>query len=247
MGRLLAKIVYPDAKTFKDLLSVLSSFLDEVSIVITSDGVRIAGTSPHKTSFLETTIPRQALFTIEVSGSVRAGADLRALSLIPRGKKGTPLEIAVYEDEIELVMERPISSRLKIMNIELTEEGEDISVRPVALAFLMADPLRKIVSDIRAISDNIEISLDESSISFSAVGEKSKVVSKLTRGSAALLDLQVRQSVKGAYEASALEQVLKTSRIMETAELGVGGEGQLELKVKAAEGTLLRFITTPIA
>lgn len=247
MGRLLAKIVHPDSRAFVDLLSILSEFLDEANMEISEEGIRFAGMSPHKTSYIEALIPRQALFTIEVSDTVRAGVDLRAVSLIPRGKKGTPIEISVYEDEVEFVTERSYTLRLRVMNIEIIEESRSIEVKPVARIVMMADALRKIFSDIKVISDNLEISIDGSSATFSAAGERSKAVSKVSRDSATLMDLHAEQKISGIYEASQIERVLKMSRVMETAELSIGSEGQLEIRIRASEGTVIRFVTAPMA
>ena len=248
----IARIKYPDVKTFKELIVALSKILDEAKLSLTRTGLRIVGMDPAKVAYIEVHMPREAFLEYEIEEDrevVEAGFNLGVLEDILEGRKGNPVEMVIAQDRVLVSVEGAVIRRFLLPNLEVAvEELGEVELEHDVEAVVISDVLRKAISDIKAVSDIVEIEADENQIVLRSTGEAGpKVTLRLTRESSALIDLEARNPSRAKYDVSYLENTLDLCKVAESVELMFSTDKPLELNFKSPDGSTVRYILAPSA
>ncbi len=248
----IARIKYPDVKTFRELIVALSKILDEARFTLSSSGLRIVGMDPAKVAYIEVHVPREAFLEYEIEEGrelVDVGFNLGVLKGVLEGRKGNPVEMIVAQDKVLVGVEGAISRKFLLPNLEVAvEELGEVKLEHDVRAVIIGDVLKKAISDIKTVSDIVEMEADENRLVIRSTGETGpKVTLKLTRESTALIDLQVRNPSKARFDVSYLENTLNLCKIAESVELMFSTDKPLELNFKSPDGSTVRYILAPSA
>jgi proliferating cell nuclear antigen len=248
----IARIKYPDVKTFKELIVALSKILDEAKLSLTRTGLRIVGMDPAKVAYIEVHMPREAFLEYEIEEDrevVEAGFNLGVLEDILEGRKGNPVEMVIAQDKVLVSVEGAVIRRFLLPNLEVAvEELGEVELEHDVKAVVISDVLKKAISDIKAVSDIVEIEADENQIVLRSTGEAgSKVTLRLTRESSALINLEARNPSRAKYDVSYLENTLNLCKVAESVELMFSTDKPLELNFKSPDGSTVRYILAPSA
>lgn len=248
----IARIKYPDVKTFKELIVALSKILDEAKLSLTRTGLRIVGMDPAKVAYIEVHTPREAFLEYEIEEDrevVEAGFNLGVLEDILEGRKGNPVEMVIAQDKVLVSVEGAVIRRFLLPNLEVAvEELGEVELEHDVKAVVISDVLKKAISDIKAVSDIVEIEADENQIVLRSTGEAGpKVTLRLTRESSALINLEARNPSRAKYDVSYLENTLDLCKVAESVELMFSTDKPLELNFKSPDGSTVRYILAPSA
>jgi proliferating cell nuclear antigen len=248
----IARIKYPDVKTFKELIVALSKILDEAKLSLTRTGLRIVGMDPAKVAYIEVHMPREAFLEYEIEEDrevVEAGFNLGVLEDILEGRKGNPVEMVIAQDKVLVSVEGAVIRRFLLPNLEVAvEELGEVELEHDVKAVVISDVLKKAISDIKAVSDIVEIEADENQIVLRSTGEAGpKVTLRLTRESSALINLEARNPSRAKYDVSYLENTLNLCKVAESVELMFSTDKPLELNFKSPDGSAVRYILAPSA
>lgn len=248
----IARIKYPDVKTFKEFIASLAKLLDEARFTLTNEGLKVIGMDPAKVAYIEISIPREAFLEYEIEEgreSIDAGFNLGVLSDILEGRKGNPVEMRISQDKILLSVEGTVSRRFLLPNLEVAVEAlEGVQLEHDVRALIIGDALKRAISDVKALSDIVEFEADENQIVIRSAGEAgSKVALRLTRDSSALVSLDVKNPSKARFDVSYLENTLNLAKIAETVEVSFSTDRPLELVFKSPDGSTVRYILAPSA
>lgn len=248
----IARIKYPDVKTFKELIVALSKILDEAKLSLTRTGLRIVGMDPAKVAYIEVHMPREAFLEYEIEEDrevVEAGFNLGVLEDILEGRKGNPVEMVIAQDKVLVSVEGAVIRRFLLPNLEVAvEELGEVELEHDVKAVVISDVLKKAISDIKAVSDIVEIEADENQIVLRSTGEAGpKVTLRLTRESSALINLEARNPSRAKYDVSYLENTLDLCEVAESVELMFSTDKPLELNFKSPDGSTVRYILAPSA
>jgi proliferating cell nuclear antigen len=248
----IARIKYPDVKTFKELIVALSKILDEAKLSLTRTGLRIVGMDPAKVAYIEVHMPREAFLEYEIEEDrevVEAGFNLGVLEGILEGRKGNPVEMVIAQDKVLVSVEGAVIRRFLLPNLEVAvEELGEVELEHDVKAVVISDVLKKAISDIKAVSDIVEVEADENQIVLRSTGEAGpKVTLRLTRESSALINLEARNPSRAKYDVSYLENTLNLCKVAESVELMFSTDKPLELNFKSPDGSTVRYILAPSA
>jgi proliferating cell nuclear antigen len=248
----IARIKYPDVKTFKELIVALSKILDEAKLSLTRTGLRIVGMDPAKVAYIEVHMPREAFLEYEIEEDrevVEAGFNLGVLEDILEGRKGNPVEMVIAQDKVLVSVEGAVIRRFLLPNLEVAvEELGEVELEHDVKAVVISDVLKKAISDIKAVSDIVEVEADENQIVLRSTGEAGpKVTLRLTRESSALINLEARNPSRAKYDVSYLENTLDLCKVAESVELMFSTDKPLELNFKSPDGSTVRYILAPSA
>lgn len=248
----IARIKYPDVKTFKELIVALSKILDEAKLSLTRTGLRIVGMDPAKVAYIEVHMPREAFLEYEIEEDrevVEAGFNLGVLEDILEGRKGNPVEMVIAQDKVLVSVEGAVTRRFLLPNLEVAvEELGEVELEHDVKAVVISDVLKKAISDIKAVSDIVEVEADENQIVLRSTGEAGpKVTLRLTRESSALINLEARNPSRAKYDVSYLENTLNLCKVAESVELMFSTDKPLELNFKSPDGSTVRYILAPSA
>ena len=97
-----ARLSYPDAKSFYNMLDAISKIVDEVTMIITNDGVKAIALDPAHVALITIELPPESFIEYEVEGDeVKLGFNVaNTTKLIKRGKKGDKLDIEVDDERV---------------------------------------------------------------------------------------------------------------------------------------------------
>ncbi|MCX8196220.1 MAG: hypothetical protein N3F67_03995 [Acidilobaceae archaeon] len=237
------EIEHPDGKGFAELLSTLAEVLDEVALEITQEGLKASGFDPSKIAYVELEIPRSALRSISVKENMSVGLNLKALHKILNVKSGRPIVLRATHEEVELEWGEDARKIYVMPNLEVQQEAASVKVSQEARVVLVGEVLRRILRDVEAYSDMVELEADEESVTIRSPDGKVKI--PIARGSSALIELEVSTPAKGIYDLSYIKKVLGLVRYMESVVLTFSSGGPLEISMRSIDGTSLRYIVAP--
>ncbi|MCE4599047.1 MAG: DNA polymerase sliding clamp [Desulfurococcales archaeon] len=248
-----ARIKYPDAKTFKTIVDSLSKILDEAKFELTSEGLKVVGMDPAKVALIEVNIPYDSFLEYEIlsdEGRVEMGLNMDALNdMLKRGKKGDPISFMVSADKVLLVIESTAIKRYLVHNLEVVlEVPEEVKLEHDVEAVVIGDVLKKALKDAEVVGDLIEFEADEDKLVLRARGEgRSRVETRLTRDTAALIDLNVRNPATSAYDIGYIKNVINLTGVAEAVEIKFSSSKPLELVFKSPDGSRVRYLLAPSA
>ncbi|RLG80369.1 MAG: DNA polymerase sliding clamp, partial [Thermoprotei archaeon] len=102
----MARVVYPEAKYFKEIIDALGKLIDEVAFQLTQEGLVIKALDPARVALIHIDLPMTAFIEYDVSEETIAGISTANLAkMLKRVKKGDRFVLSVEEDRVEVVIE----------------------------------------------------------------------------------------------------------------------------------------------
>ncbi len=251
IDNVVARLQYPDARSFKELVEVLGKIIDEARFTITREHVRVVGMDASKTALIEVMIPYESFIEYELAEDreeIYMGVHLGSLAnMLKKGKKGETLTFLVSDDKILVKIESSIEKKFLVPNIEvLVDVPSEIKLDFEVEASVISDALKKALRDVEIVGDIVEFEATEESLIIRARGEgRSRAETVFSRDSAALTYLEVKQPAKSAYDVIYLKNILNLTKIAESVDVKFSTEKPLELVFKSPEGSRVRYLVAP--
>ncbi|MEB3758402.1 MAG: DNA polymerase sliding clamp [Desulfurococcales archaeon] len=255
-GDVIVDVRYPDTKTFQQVIDALSKIMDEANMYFTPEGVKVRGFDPAQTSYIDLYIPSTTFLEYNISSEdAKIGFNVTRLAgILKRGMKGDPLRITATYDRVLVEIEGIVYKRYSFPNIEIAEpEVKEPKFEHTVEATIISDPLKKILKDVEAFSNIMELEALESEgnprltiRAFTEDPTMGKMESHLTPESAAVISLEVRENANAKYDLAFIKAILNLTRIADSVELKFSDERPLELVFKTADDSRVRYITAPL-
>jgi len=253
LGEPAAKVTFMDAKTFREMMEALGKIVDEARFVVTREGVRVVAMDPGRVALIEINVPAEALAELELAegrDQVEMGVNMERLkNMVKRGKKGDHVTFLITDERILVSIQSKPPKRYLIPNIEVvTEVPEEISLEFDVEATVMSDVIKKAVKDASIVADVMEFEAGEDYLVMRGKAEGRRGVEvRLTRDSAALWALEVKNPAASAYDLAYLNNVLSLTKVAEAVDVKFSSDRPLELVFKSVEGSRVRFLLAPTA
>lgn len=245
LGNAVARLRYPDAKTFKSIIDSLSDIIEEASFTITKDGVKVSGLDPAKVAYIEVTIPYSSFLEYELSqDSVTMGANLASLSkALVDTKKGNSVEFRISQSQVLIKVEGQARRVYLLPNIEVSSEIPEMKLEHDADVKIMADPFRRAVEDAGEFGNAVEFEATDTYFAVRASGGR-QAEAKFLSGSGSLISLEVKENAKATYDYSYLDKVLSLAKVAEQVEVMFKTDNPLELRLDSPSFSV-RYVLAP--
>jgi len=245
-----ARISYPDARSFQNLLDALAKIVDEVSMKITRDGVRIVALDPAHVALIDVNLPPDTFLEYDVPDEeVRAGVNLSTvLKIVKRGKKGDKLEIVVEEDKVRWSIEGATIKRYTLLNLDVPEpEVPEASLEFNARISMIVDPLRNALRDAEVVGDTVEFEAPDDTVFIIRGVGAARTETKIPSDSPAVVEYEVKEASKSQYSIDYLKNILSLTKVADTVVLEFSSDMPLRLQFKLPAGGEVTYLLAPKA
>jgi len=246
------RIVYPEAKIFQSLVEAVGKLVDEVALVARPEGVEMKAMDPAQVVMVRIWIPSDAFSEYEVEEEEKLGFNIGdILKFFKRAKKGYKLELGTESEgaKIRIVLEGALIKKYVIPNLDvLSEDLPDLSNLDFKVkALLLASVIKEAIKDIEALSDVVIIEApDPDTLVFKGAGT-AETVTRVSRASSALLELEVQEPSKSAYDLTYLKHIVGVTKVSDNVELKFGSDMPLLMKFNVLTGGEVEYVVAPQA
>jgi len=244
--RILAKLVYPEAKYIKEIIDTLGKLVDEVAFQITPTGLVVKALDPARIALIDINIPQEAFLEYDVPDTVVAGLSTANLSkLLKKVKRGDRFHMNVVEDRVEIIIESVGKRIYRFRNLDVpVVEIPSASLEFSVEAQMIVDVLSQAIRDAEAVGDYLELEAADANTLYLRGRGANVVETKLVSGSQALISLNVKEPSKSTYQLDYLKYILGLTRIAELVTLKFSTDAPLELEFSLSEGRV-KYLLAP--
>jgi proliferating cell nuclear antigen len=241
-----------DAKLWKNLLTAVSTLIEEADFNATPDGIKLRAMDPSHVAMVDFEWPKTAFEEYVCATQMKIRVNIsEMLKLLRRVRSDETLKI-VYDEKtkkLNLTLKNKITRKFVMPTLETTEE----EVPTPKITFnskikLTTESLKDIIEDSQAISDNIRLEANPEKFTIMAVGELSSATIELDKESPALLELDVKELSKATFNLNYLAEIVKagamTSEVV-TAEFSTNMPVKLEFELPR-QGHLIYYLAPRI-
>ena len=242
----MARIVYPEAKYMKTIIDVLGKLVDEVAFKITPEGVFVKAIDAARVALIDVFLPPTAFLEYEVPEEIVAGLSMANLAkLLKKVKRGDKFVMDVNEENVRIIIESMMKRTYRFRNLdvpipEIPEAQLEFNVE----AQLLVDVIKHAIKDAEAVGDLLEIEAPNEETLFLRGRGASITETKLVKGSAALVDLVVREPSKSLYNLEYLKYIVNLTKIAELVILKFSSDMPLEMEFSLGEGRV-KYLLAP--
>ncbi len=243
-----ARLSYPDAKSFYNILDALSKLVDEVNMTITNEGVKAVALDPAHVALVTIELPPESFIEYEVEGDkVELGFNVANTSkIIKRGKKGDKLDIEVDEDRVTWSIIGATIKRYKVLNLEVpVPEIPETSLEFKIRVSMIVDPFKNALRDAEAVGDTVVLEAPDED-TFIIRGEGVAVAeAKIKRDTPAVVEFEVKEPGRSAYSIDYLKHVLSLTKVADTITIEFSQDMPLRLQFQLPAGGKVTYLLAP--
>jgi proliferating cell nuclear antigen len=246
------KAVVQDAKIWKNLLTAISTLIEEADFNTTEDGLKLRSMDPSHVAMVDFEWSKEAFeeYVCDKPTNIRVNITTM-LKLLRRSKSEESLEISYDEEskKVELTLRGKILKKFTMPTLESVEE----EVPTPKLSFnarvkLMSETLKEIVEDSETVSDNISFKAKEDKLFVKASSELSNVGMELSKTDGALLELDIKEDSDATFNLNYFGQMVKAGSVtseVATIEFSTNMPIRLEFEM-SQQGKLMYYLAPRI-
>jgi proliferating cell nuclear antigen len=207
------KAVVQDAKIWKNLLTAISTLIEEADFNTTENGLKLRSMDPSHVAMVDFEWSKEAFeeYVCDTPTNIRVNITTM-LKLLRRSKSEESLEISYDEEnkKVDLTLRGKILKKFTMPTLESVEE----EVPTPKLSFnarvkLMSETLKEIVEDSETVSDNINFKAKENKLFVKASSELSNVGMELSKTDGALLELEIKEESDATFNLNYFGEMVK--------------------------------------
>ncbi len=207
------KAVVQDAKIWKNLLTAISTLIEEADFNTTENGLKLRSMDPSHVAMVDFEWSKEAFeeYVCDKPTNIRVNITTM-LKLLRRSKSEESLEISYDEEnkKVDLTLQGKIIKKFTMPTLESVEE----EVPTPKLSFnarvkLMSETLKEIVEDSETVSDNISFKAKEDKLLVKASSELSNVDMELSKTDGALLELDIKEESDATFNLNYFGEMVK--------------------------------------
>ncbi len=226
------RIAFPESKLLKNLVDVISNFVDEVNFRVNEEGISIRAMDSSRVALLDVKIGREILEEFELDQEEVVGIDLDRFEKIlkrAKAKNSIGLEKETEENVLKIIIRNGARREFELPLIEVAEEEIRIpELDYKATVEIDADYFLEIIKDIDIISDYVTFLADENKLKIFGRGELGSVNVVFRREEA--LSFEVSESCEATFGIEYLKDILSGAKIADTVRIFLGKDLPLKLE-----------------
>jgi proliferating cell nuclear antigen len=204
-----------DAKLLRDMMTAISTLVDEATFNVTPEGIKLRAMDPSRVAMVDFEWPKTVFE--EYSADVPAKMCINItelLKLLRRTSKDETVELALDEKtgRLNVGIKGKYERTFNMPTLEATEE--EVPTPKITFnvrAKATTDGLNQAIQDVQLVSDHVRIEMDNEKMTMRATGDLMGATVELKKGSDALLDLEAKEPSKATFSLSYLSEIIKTA------------------------------------
>ncbi len=241
-----------DAKLLRDMITAISTLVDEATFDMTPEGIALRAMDPSRVAEVDFKWSKTVFDEYLCSEPMKICINIsELLKLLRRTGRGESVELSLDEKtaRLNMIIRGNYTRTFNMPTLEAIEEEVPVPKIPFNVkAEVTTEGLRQALEDASLVSDYVRIEADEERMMMNAKGDLMGAAIELKKGSTALLGLEVKEPSKSTFGLSYLSEIVKaasaTSEIV-TVEFATNNPIRLDFK-QQQEGKLVYYLAPRI-
>lgn len=246
----MVRLKFRDAVTWRYVIAAISKIIEETSISINEDGVRLKAIDPSYTSLVDFYVPATAFTEYELSGKeVLVSINLEDLSkVLKRARSSDELVLEPGVGKLVVALVGRGVRKFSLPSLEASvEEVPEISFEKAFRGKLPPTSLASILRELKTIGDEIEFSVksggDGLVVKSSSEIAEAEVVLNFSSG--VFIEYEVLADASSKYTIDYLADISPVGKVAEYVTLSFGDKTPIELQYDLPLGGSLKFYVAP--
>ena len=211
-----------DARLWKNLLSAVSTLIEEADVHTSEEGIRLRAMDPSHVAMVDLEWTKMAFddYNCDKSTTIRINID-SMLRLLRRIKSSETLEMTFNEETKKMTFTLRGKITKKFIMPTLTPTGEEVPTPKITFSSkikIAVGSLREIMEDAKTVSDHVKLETKTDRLLVNASSELSSASIEVDKESNALLEIDVKENAVATYNLNYLTEMVKAgSALSETA------------------------------
>jgi len=204
-----------DAKLLRDLITAISTLVDEATFNITPESIQLRAMDPSRVAMIDFEMPKTIFDEYTADTPTKMCINItELLKLLRRTSKDESVELTLDEKtaRLNVGIKGKYDRTFNMPTLEATEE--EVPTPKVTFnvrAKATTEGLNEAIQDVLLVSDHVRIEIDNEKMTLRATGDLMGATVELKKGSDALLDLEAKEPSKATFSLSYLSEIIKTA------------------------------------
>ncbi|MCK4439973.1 proliferating cell nuclear antigen (pcna) [Candidatus Bathyarchaeota archaeon] len=244
------KLKMSDAKLLRDMVTAISTLVDEATFKIDSENMKLRAMDPSRVAMIDFEWPKTIFEEYVCTEPTKMCINIsELLKLIKRADRNEVVELSLDEKNARLQVKITGKYMRNFTMPTLEPAEEEVPTPKVTFnvrAKVTTDGLRQAIEDAQLVSDHVRLEADSEKLVFNASGDLMGAVIELQKGSDALLDLEIKEPSKATFSLSYLLEIIKAaSATSEIAILDFSSDMPIKLDFQQTKEGKLTFYLAP--
>ncbi|NIW10639.1 MAG: proliferating cell nuclear antigen (pcna) [Gammaproteobacteria bacterium] len=204
-----------NAKLLRDMVTVISTLVDEATFNINSEGIKLRAMDPSRVAMIDFEWPKTIFDEYRCDAPSKMCINVsEMLKLLRRAAKEESVELALDEKtgRLKIAIKGTYDRNFNMPTLEAAEE--EVPTPKITFnvrAKTTTHGLHQAIEDVQLVSDHVRIEIDNEKMTLRATGDLMGAVVELKKGSETLLDLETKESSKATFSLSYLSDIIKNA------------------------------------
>jgi len=204
-----------DAKLLRDMITAISTLVDEATFNLTPDNLKLRAMDPSRVAMIDFEWPKTIFDEYTCDQPTKMCINItEILKLLRRTSKDETIELTLDEktNRLNITIKGKYERTFNMPTLEAAEEEVPTpKITFNARAKITTDGLHQAVEDVQLVSDHVKIEIDPEKVTMRAAGDLMGATIELKKGSDTLLDIETKEPSKATYSLSYLTEIIKTA------------------------------------
>jgi len=244
------KLKTSDAKLLKDMITAISTLVDEATFKIDSESLKLRAMDPSRVAMIDFDWPKTIFEEYTCTEPTKMCINIsELLKLIKRAGRDEVVELSLDEKtaRLHIKITGKYTRNFTMPTLEAAEEEVPTpKITFNAKAKVSTEGLHQAIEDAQLVSDHVRIEADPEKLIFNASGDLMGARIELQKGSDTLLNLEVKEPSKATFSLSYLSEIIKAaSATSEIAILELSSDMPIKLDFQQIKEGKLAFYLAP--
>lgn len=204
-----------DAKLLRDMITAISTLVDEATFNLSPDGLKLRAMDPSRVAMIDFEWPKTVFDEYTCDQPTKLCINVgEMLKLLRRTGKDESIELALDEktNRLNVGIKGKYDRTFNMPTLEAAEE--EVPTPKITFnvrAKVTTEGLHQAIEDVLLVSDHVKIEVDPEKLTMRAAGDLMGATIELKKGSDALLDLEAKEPSKATFSLSYLSEIIKTA------------------------------------
>ncbi len=204
-----------DAKLLRDMVTSISTLVDEATFNISPEGIKLRAMDPSRVAMIDFEWPKTVFDEYVADTPSKMCINItELLKLLRRTGKDESVELSLDEKtgRLNVGIKGKYERTFNMPTLEATEE--EVPTPKITFnvrAKATTEGLNEAIQDVQLVSDHVRIEIDNEKMILRATGDLMGATVELKKGSDALLDLEAKEPSKATFSLSYLSEIIKTA------------------------------------
>jgi len=211
----LFKLRVADAKLLRDMITAISTLVDEATFNLSPEGIKLRSMDPSRVAMVDFEWPKTVFDEYTCTEPTKLCVNItELLKLLRRTGKDESVELSLDEktNRLNMKIQGNYTRTFNMPTLEAIEE--EVPTPKVTFnikAEITTEGLNQALEDAALVSDHVKIEADEEKVTMHASGDLMGATIELKKGGEALLNLEAKEPSKATFSLSYLSEIVKAA------------------------------------